>query len=459
MSVNVFTFAVLAAGLFANEATCITFALLFTLFGAAAAIALPALGGAAITPALLFLPFLTLHALSARMRTREPFTLSRPGLLLAIVMIWGLISALLMPRLFNGQTQVIVLDRLTSRSPRLYPLHPLPTNITQAAYALGQLVAFLSLRTLLRGPGRLVTFRNAVLLVAALDLSAGLLNLAENLLHLPSLLDYVRNAEGYGLAIEYSLGGLPRIHGTFPEASIFAYYTLPLFAFTLSLWTSRAELNYSPILCCALLAMLLLSTSGTAYVGLILYGSVYMFTELPRRRVPQVLAFAVAGCVLVVLGMYALELDVTKPIDNFVQATLLNKADSDSGQERAAWNAQAFRNFLETDWLGAGLGSCRASSFPLILLSNLGLFGTAMFGLFALNVCRAPYLERAQTSDAERAMRKAASDATVAALIGSLVAVGMFDLGVSFYLFAAAASSTSSEPQQDAYPQLEPHHA
>jgi hypothetical protein len=458
MSVNVFTFAVLAAGLFANEASCIAFAVLFTLFGAASAIALPALGGAVITPALLFLPFLGLHALSARTRAREPFTLSRPGLLLAVVVIWGLISALLMPRLFSGETQVIVLDRLTSRSPRLYPLHPLPTNITQSAYALGQLVCFLSLRTLLRGPGRLLTFRNALLLVAALNIGAAVLNLAETLLRLPSLLDYVRNAEGYSLAIEYSLGGLPRIHGTFPEASIFAYYSLPLFAFTLSLWTTRAELRYSPILCCGLLGMLLISTSGTAYVGLILYGSVYMLTELPRRRVPQVLALIAACGVVLVLGMYALELDVTKPINNFVEATLLNKADSDSWQERAAWNAQAFRNFLDTRWLGAGLGSCRASSFPIVLLGNLGLFGTLMFGLFALHVCRAPYAERAQTSDEAHAVRKAASDATIAALIGSLVAVGMFDLGVSFYMFAAAASSMSVEPQRQAL-QLEPHHA
>ena len=106
--------------------------------------------------------------------------------------------------------------------------------------------------------------------------------------------------------------------------------------------------------------MLLLSTSGTAYVGLILYGSIYMLSELPRRRVPQVLALAAACGVLLVLGMYTLELDVTKPIDQFVRATLLDKAGSDSGQERAAWNAQALRNFSDTRWLGAGLGSCRA---------------------------------------------------------------------------------------------------
>jgi hypothetical protein len=458
MSVNVFTFLVLSAGLFASETSCITFFVLFTLFGATAAIGLPALGGAAITPALLFLPFLMLHALSARLRAREPFTLSRPGTLLAIVVIWGLISAVIMPRLFQGATQVIVLDRLSAKSPRLYPLRPLPTNITQTVYALGHLACFLSLRTLLRSAGRSLVFRNAVLLVAALDVAAGLINFAESVLHIPPLLDYVRNAEGYALAIEYSLGGLPRIHGTFPEASLYAYYSLPLFAFTLSLWTSRAETRYSPFLCCALLSMLLLSTSATAYLGLFCYGACYAVVELPRRRVPQLLAVIAASGMLLILGMYALELDVTRHIDHFVRATLIDKADSGSGQERAAWNTQALRNFADTHGLGAGLGSCRASSFPVVLLSNLGVFGATMFGLFALNVTRAPYVERACSEPEDFAVRKAASDAAIAGLLGSLVAVGMFDLGVSFYMFAAAASSSSVAREPEPLV-LEPSHA
>lgn len=458
MSVNVFTFIVLVAGLFSTEASCITFAVLFSLFGATAAVALPALGGAPITPALLFLPFLMLHAIFARLRTREPFTLSRPGTLLALIVLWGLISALVMPRLFGGETQVIVLDRLTAKSPRLYPLRPLPTNITQTVYLFGHLACFLSLRTLLRSPGRLVVFRNAVLLVAALDVGAGLLNMLENLLHLPSLLDYLRNAEGYALAIEYALGGLPRIHGTFPEASLFAYYSLPLFAFSLSLWTSRAELRFSPYVCCGLLVMLLLSTSTTAYLGLFGYGLCYACVELPRKRIPNLLALAAACLFVVVLAVYALELDFARHLDRFVRATLLDKAESGSGQERAQWNAQAFRNFLDTYWLGAGLGSSRASSFPLVVLSNLGIVGAIMFSMFALNVCRSPYRERTQDSDAELAVRKAASDAVIAALIGALVAVGMFDLGVSFYMFAAAASSFRTARAREPVV-LEPSHA
>jgi hypothetical protein len=204
--------------------------------------------------------------------------------------------------------------------------------------------------------------------------------------------------------------------------------------------------------------MLLLSTSATAYIGLFGYGVCYALAELPRKRVPKILALAVACGGLIVLGMYALELESTRHMDRFVRATLLDKAESGSGQERAMWNAQAYRNFLETYWLGAGLGSCRASSFPLVLLSNLGLFGGIVFTLFALNVCRSPYVDRTQITSEDFAVRKAASDAALAALIGSLVAVGMFDLGVSFYLFAAAASSFSRERQGESLV-LEPTHA
>lgn len=459
MSVNVFTFIVIGAGLLSSEAACVAFAVLFTLFGATAAVSLPALGGAAITPALLFLPFLALHAVFARLRTHEPSMLSRAGTLLGIVVLWGVISALVMPRVFAGETQVYILDRLSAKSARLYPLHPLPTNLTQSVYAIGHFVCFLSLRTLLRAPGRLLTFRNALLLVAALDVAMGLLNLAESVLGLPSLLDYLRNAEGYALSADYALGGLPRIHGTFPEASLFAYYSVPLFAFSLSLWTTRAETRFSPYVCCALLVMLVLSTSAMAYLGLAGYFVGYAFAELPRKRIPTPLALTAASILVAVLGMYALELDVTRRIDHFVHAALLDKAESGSGQERGAWNAQAIRNFLDTYGLGVGLGSCRGSSFPLVLLSNLGVFGAVTFGLFLLNVCRAPYVERATLTDEEFAIRKAASEAVIAAMFTGAVGLGMFDLGVPFYMFAAAASSSLATQPQRQQLALEPSHA
>jgi hypothetical protein len=49
---------VLLGGLFARGGGALTLEVLLCLFGAAAAISLPALGGATVTPAVVFLPFL-----------------------------------------------------------------------------------------------------------------------------------------------------------------------------------------------------------------------------------------------------------------------------------------------------------------------------------------------------------------------------------------------------------------
>jgi hypothetical protein len=202
--------------------------------------------------------------------------------------------------------------------------------------------------------------------------------------------------------------------------------------------------------------MLLLSTSAMAYLGLCGYCAWYAFAELPRKRIPQPLALAAACIFLVVLAIYALELDATRHLDRFVHATLLDKAQSGSGQERGAWNIQALRNLLDTYGLGVGLGSCRGSSFPVVLLSNLGIFGASMFVLFLFNVCRAPYLERAQIADQELAVRKAASEAIIAGMITGAFGLGMFDLGVSFYMFAAASSSTRPDEVTSSLPSAHP---
>lgn len=439
MTLTAFTFVVVLAGLCANESRTVFMVVLFSLFGAAAAIALPALGGTAITPALLFLPFVVARALVKWSREPVSFAPSRAALWLSLLVLWGLASAIVLPRVFQGQTQIFVLDRLSGQGQRLYPLRPLATNFTQSVYAIGQLACFVAMRVLLRDPANTLKFRDAVLVVAGLDVFAAVLNLSEYI-GLPSVLDYVRTAQGYALAIEYAMGGLPRIHGTFPEASLFAYYTLPLFAFCLSLWTSGVKPQLSVPLTLLLLMCLLMSTSGTAYMGLAVYAVVYLVRELPNRSVPVTLMLlGMAGAALV-LSVYVFDLDAAQWLNRFFQTTILDKASSGSGQERAAWNQQAWTNFLETYGIGAGLGSGRASSYPLALLSNLGVLGAALFAGFVASVLMAARSGRDGAPAAVTHVRRAAGDAMLAGLIGATLAVGMFDLGISFYLFAAAGS-------------------
>ena len=74
--------------------------MVFCLFGAAAAIALPALGGATITPAVLFLPFLLARALAERGLGGCLRQVSFPnaGFWLLLLVVWGVLSAYFLPR-------------------------------------------------------------------------------------------------------------------------------------------------------------------------------------------------------------------------------------------------------------------------------------------------------------------------------------------------------------------------
>jgi hypothetical protein len=113
--------------------------------------------------------------------------------------------------------------------------------------------------------------------------------------------------------------------------------------------------------------------------------------------------------------------------------------------ERGSWNRQAWINFLETYAVGTGLGSSRASSFPLVLLSNVGAIGTYVFVAFLSSLFRKSPYEQQMTHD----IRSGAQQAVLASLVAATVSATVFDLGVAFYLFAAAASR---QPQEEPKP-------
>jgi hypothetical protein len=418
--------------------------LLCCLFGATAAVSLPALGGAPITPAVLLLPFLVWRALreegidACLQRLAYP----RAGFWLLLVVLWGVFGAAFLPRLFEGDTLLFATERGPAASVRLLPLQPLATNLTQSAYALGSLCAFAALGVLLQGAGRLVRFGDAVLLLAAVNCAAALLNLAELHLGVPSLLALVRNA-GYAILVGGDVGGLQRISGTFAETSTFSTFTLPLLAFCASLWRDGVRPRASGTLALLTLALLLLSTSSTAYAtmaaGAGLLAAALAWRAMQRGTLLRLgggawllWALAVAGCSLLLARP-----DMADRIGDFFSITLVRKLESSSGIERGSWNAQAWTNFTDLHGLGVGLGSARASSFALVLLSNLGLIGTTLFLAFTGRVL----WPAAPSGDAPAdAVARASRHAVLAVLVASCVSGTVFDLGLAFYAFAAAAS-------------------
>jgi hypothetical protein len=444
MSVNIFTVVVLLGGLFCSSVGAIYLQLVFSLFGGAEAVGLPALGGANVTPAVLFMPFMMARAAFERPSALNISRIPKAGFTVLLFAFWGVVSAILFPRAFMGQTMVMAINRgSTEVGVSLSWLKPVSGNVTQPMYAVGSAFAFLGVSALLVRKGRLEVFRDAALTLAALNVLAGLINVGESYGALPSVLEYTRTAQyaQFGLA---SGGEFARIQGTFSEASGFAGFSLPLFAFTTVLWIRNVRPVVSGLLAMATLVLLALSTSSTAYVSLAGYFTVLGGTLLWRARstgrVPRagVLTLGVMVVVLLLGTMFAFEFDAAAKLSAFFDATIGSKMESDSGVERASWNKQAWTNFIETYGMGIGLGTARTSSLAMALLSNVGLVGTILFVAFIAQVLR-PTARNVPPSLA--AISMAAQHAVIATLFCALVSGTTIDLGLTFYAFAAAAAA------------------
>ena len=441
MTFEPLAFLVLLLGVIASEAGLLYLQVILCLLGATAAVGLPALGGATVTPASLFLPVFVLRASRSAGIGRFLSELPRAGVWLGATVVWALLSALWLPRALAGKTQILTVDRSAADTQvALHQLHPVSGNITQSVYLLGNFFAFLAARTLLSNSARMAWFRDAVLVLAGLNVAAALLNLAEFWLGFPSLLPYLRTAN-YAIFDAYEEAGLVRIQGTFSETSSFATFTLPLFAFCVICWLQRMRPRTSGALALTSLALLLSSTSGTAYTGLFLYVaclSLLMGREaIASGSAPRGTALIAGATLCGIAASYVIcfEPQVVDKVAEFFESTVWNKLQSQSGVERTSWNRQAWQNFLDTWGIGVGLGSARASSFPLVLLSNLGIVGALTFLGFLHNVTSGGGMSP------NAGISRAAGHAALATLIAATVSGTVFDLGIAFYLFVAAASA------------------
>jgi glycosyltransferase involved in cell wall biosynthesis len=186
--------------------------------------------------------------------------------------------------------------------------------------------------------------------------------------------------------------GFKRIVGSFPEASTFAYFTVGFFAFCTKLWIDGIRPRLTGALAALSLLALAFATSSTGYaatsgfLGLLFASSLAQVLFRRVRRSTFVLVTVLP--VLVAGGVIALRLDgpLWNTVNEVVDASIFDKMESSSGIERGKWNDQALANFFDTRGLGAGDGSVRASSFPLAVLGNIGIFGALTYSVFLLSM-------------------------------------------------------------------------
>ncbi|MCX8279963.1 O-antigen ligase family protein [Phyllobacterium sp. 0TCS1.6C] len=453
MATNVFGVCVLLFGIlvqFMHRKYALYGMLALTLFGAAAALTLPALGGASILVANAFLVFFAWRTL--RITGLSPFLSSllapSSGFWLLLLITYGIISTIFFPRLFAGVTETMMVQRLPGGLSRivLNPLTFSSTHLTQTVYALGGVVCFAASFAYFRLKQAFHHFLGAFFFLCGLNVLFAILDLATFATGTGELLEFIHTAN-YSLMTAVEMGGLKRISGTFPESSSFATFTLILFAISASLYLDNVRPLRSGFYALASLVLLLLSTSGTAYVGLMATMALLMVQSFAPvfnggRMRKQLFIYMGGMCAIALLLLIAvLSPTIIDAVAAFFDESLFGKLDSASGRERGYWNEVAWTNFVESFGLGVGVGGARASSYVFVLLSNVGVPGALCFVFFVASTLfrRSLRPSGGQIRHIVRAIRCGiAANLVGAALVGTV-----FDLGMLFYVLAGAAAAAA----------------
>lgn len=422
-----------------------------TLLGAAAAVKLPALAGANILPAHAFLPFYLLAV--ARLprgadRAMGSLAYPGPGFWLAAFVVYGVLSAVFLPRLFAGLIEVFSIARdSTGHGGGSFttPLSPSAGNVTQSLYLVGDLAMFAAVVAHALGGG-LSTIVRAVLAAAAANLAFAAADVVTYGLAVPGWMDFIRNAN-YGMLVEADVSGFKRIVGSFSEASAFGGITLVYFAFSFELWLRGIYPRITGLLAGLSLLAVLSATSSSAYVGLGVYATVVLLRCVAgliagaTTQRAAVVVFAVPIGAVLLLFALALIPPVWTSLADFVDHTLLSKLQTQSGIERSLWNERALEAFFRSFGLGAGVGSIRASSFLVAILANTGVIGLVLLG--AMLGSLAAMAMRGSPDRRADAFIAAGGWSCFALTIAAGLASSGVDLGLLFFANAAIITSTS----------------
>jgi hypothetical protein len=188
-------------------------------------------------------------------------------------------------------------------------------------------------------------------------------------------------AKGFLQTIEDT--GLGRISSVGLEPSIFAQSLVTLLPLTFPAWLKKGaviSITIDRLSSILFVVALVLSTSSTAYLALVLAfllsGLVLIRTKSVSRA--QFIGLAIAAVVLGAGAVAALFAGFSS-MSNIAAAVLLNKGSSASGLERMMTVQYAFGYFQRYPILGIGWGSATSHDTIVLLLSNVGVIGAAVY--------------------------------------------------------------------------------
>ena len=316
--------------------------------------------------------------------------------LLAGYLLVAVLVTIFMPRLFRDEVIVVPMRSFTEG---YIPLAPSAANISQLAYVLFSGLAVFAFARVLRTRSDRQHALHALCLGALVLAITGFVDfLSFYFSPFKVFLDSLRTAS-YAWATEVSIMGGRRVVGMMPEASAFGLTTLSFLSalvfFRRAIADSRVRNVYAPILIGALALLVYLSTSSGSLVGLGLLlcvvGAEALLRAFSRGKSGHIYRQDVVGEVSVIFAMFSiagillvLSPETLQPIYELIDKMVLSKPDSDSYAERGEWREIAYNSLLATHGLGVGVGSTRASSTVVAVLSNTGVLGALLLFGFIL---------------------------------------------------------------------------
>jgi hypothetical protein len=409
-------------------------------FGSTAIGTLTGLGGSSPLIFTIFAAITILVALMRRHLWREigaVFGRLSMAWIVCAMMAYGAVSALVFPRFFAGQTTVFATSR-TGRGVYETALAPVSANISQTGYFLLSGLTFLALCVLLRNPRALLDVKRGLFAWFWLHTGMGLIDLGSKLSGAGDVLEPIRTAS-YAMLTQAIEAGFWRIAGAYAEASAFGSVSLVGLAFSYVYWR-RTGSREAVVLGTILLVLILLSTSSTAYLGLTVLSipvAASLITSILKGRLSKADLFICGAFLVVTVRVLAIVITEPRFFDPFVhlfKSTMLNKMDTESGRERSYWNYKGIEAFIDTAGFGVGLGSSRASSWLIAVISQLGLVGSILMAVMVASLARG-FNRTPRSVDPEELAIVAASRACgLAALLVASIAGGNADPGLSVFI-------------------------
>lgn len=424
----------------------LVFVMASLLFGGSSAIDLPALGGSSIQPAYVALGFLMLRIALSGGGVSNLFVRSlSQNWALMVFSLYGIATALVLPRIFRGAMEVTAMRFTYNRDPfAAQPLQPSSQNVTAAVYLFGTLLGAVGASIVARSPRASYRLAGAFAWLTFAHVALGMIALVLTQTHHPEIIALFRNASYAQL--DQSYAGFIRITGFFPEASAYALVAFPLLILCLESWMRGVRPRLMGAAAIAMGLTLAMSTSSSAYLSLAAYMLILVVrfmlfpSAIPARRI-LILVISVFITILVGLTVAVALPQLLDAFADMLSRMTVKKANSYSGLQRQFWARQGIEAFQKSYGLGIGAGSFRSSSLGTAIAGSMGVVGLASFAIYNWTVLK-PL--RASTFNAkalnmDQAFGASCGWAAVAGLIPAMAATPVPDPGLLFAILAGLA--------------------